>query len=54
VTVNVIVPGSTMSEGAKDFLANKARLDGVSQKEVETSFFFKRKNTIFIRTFCFS
>jgi NAD(P)-dependent dehydrogenase (short-subunit alcohol dehydrogenase family) len=51
VTVNVIVPGSTMSEGAKDFLANKAKLDGVSQKEVETSFFSSERTQSLLERF---
>jgi NAD(P)-dependent dehydrogenase (short-subunit alcohol dehydrogenase family) len=51
VTVNVIVPGSTLSEGAKDFLANKAKLEGVSQKEVEQTFFSDERTQSLLERF---
>ena len=39
VTVNSLVPGSTLTEGAEKFLANQAASQGVSKDEVSEQFF---------------
>lgn len=39
VTVNVIVPGSTLSEGAEEFLTSLSKKDKISLEEVKKRFF---------------
>ena len=39
VTVNTIVPGSTLSEGSEEFLTETAKRENKTKKEVEESFF---------------
>lgn len=39
VTVNTVLPGSTLSEGAEHFLRDQAKKDGVTEAEVADSFF---------------
>ena len=51
VTVNTIVPGSTLSEGAKDFLSNKAKLDGTTPMAVEASFFKEERTQSLLERF---
>ena len=39
VTVNTIVPGSTLSEGSEEFLTETAKRENKTKEEVEKSFF---------------
>ena len=39
VTVNTVVPGSTLSEGAENLISEIAEREGKSPKEIETDFF---------------
>ncbi|MFQ3340617.1 MAG: NAD(P)-dependent dehydrogenase (short-subunit alcohol dehydrogenase family) [Flavobacteriaceae bacterium] len=39
VTVNTVVPGSTLSEGAKHFIADKAAKEGRDANAIESTFF---------------
>jgi NAD(P)-dependent dehydrogenase (short-subunit alcohol dehydrogenase family) len=39
VTVNSVLPGSTLTEGAKRFLKEQAEADQISEKEVANNFF---------------
>ena len=39
VTVNTVLPGSTMSEGASNFLSNLAVQEGKSREQIEEEFF---------------
>lgn len=51
VTSNVIVPGSTLSEGAKRFLADKAAVEKTTIEEVETNFFKNERANSLLQRF---
>ena len=51
VTVNAIVPGSTLSEGAERFLQEVAEKDQISEAEVASNFFKNVRNTSIIQRF---
>ena len=43
VTVNTVMPGSTLTEGARSFLEDKAEKEGLSTLEIEQDFFRKER-----------
>lgn len=50
VTVNTLVPGSTLTEGAKKFIANKAAAEQKNSEEIERLFFqAERPNSLLER-----
>ncbi|MEM1136229.1 MAG: SDR family oxidoreductase [Bacteroidota bacterium] len=51
VTVNAVMPGSTLSEGAKRFLEEQATKKGVSEKEVANNFFDNVRTTSLLGRF---
>ena len=51
VTVNTVVPGSTLSEGAKHFIADKATKEGSNPKTVEIDFFRKERTQSLLERF---
>ncbi len=51
VTVNTIMPGSTLSEGAERFLEETAKKDGVSKQNVERDFFSKVRTSSLLQRF---
>ena len=51
VTSNVIVPGSTLSEGAKNYLEIKSELENVTKNQVERNFFKDERKTSLIKRF---
>lgn len=51
VTVNTVLPGSTMSEGAGDFINNLAREKRMSAKEVEKEFFILERPSSLLQRF---
>jgi len=51
VTVNSVVPGSTLSEGAKRFLKDQAEKDQISEKEVADNFFKNVRTTSLLERF---
>ena len=51
VTVNTVVPGSTLSEGAKHFIADKAVKEGSNPKTVERDFFRKERTQSLLERF---
>jgi NAD(P)-dependent dehydrogenase (short-subunit alcohol dehydrogenase family) len=51
VTVNTVIPGSTLSEGAVQFLENSAQKEGKTKEEVEASFFSKVRTTSLLQRF---
>ncbi|TMM59207.1 SDR family oxidoreductase [Maribacter algarum] len=51
VTVNTIVPGSTLSEGAERFLENAAEKDGKIKAEVEEDFFSEVRTSSLLQRF---
>ena len=51
VTVNSIVPGSTLSEGAKQFLKDEAEKSGKSEAAVEADFFKEIRTSSLIQRF---
>ncbi len=51
VTVNSILPGSTLSEGAEQFLAEEAQKTGRSKKQVEADFFKEVRTSSLIQRF---
>jgi NAD(P)-dependent dehydrogenase (short-subunit alcohol dehydrogenase family) len=51
VTVNVVLPGPTRSEGVEGFLENLARTKNVSKEEAEASFFKTARPTSLIQRF---
>ncbi|MEO2100164.1 MAG: SDR family oxidoreductase, partial [Flavobacteriaceae bacterium] len=46
-----IVPGSTLSEGAKRFLADKAAVEKTTIEEVETNFFKNERANSLLQRF---
>jgi len=51
VTVNTIVPGSTLSEGAERFLEFAAQKDGKTKEEVEQHFFTEVRTSSLLQRF---
>jgi len=51
VTVNTIVPGSTLSEGAEQFLENAAQKDGKTKAQVEEAFFTEVRTSSLLQRF---
>ncbi len=51
VTINTIVPGSTMTEGAQEFLSNLADKEGKTVKQVEADFFKDIRTSSLIERF---
>ena len=51
VTVNSIVPGSTLTEGAEKFLKNQAETQGISTKQVSDQFFKDVRTTSILGRF---
>nr|WP_299170680.1 SDR family oxidoreductase [uncultured Allomuricauda sp.] len=51
VTVNSVLPGSTLSEGAENFLENEAQKSGKTKQEVETTFFKEVRTSSLIQRF---
>ncbi|MEK9612466.1 MAG: SDR family NAD(P)-dependent oxidoreductase [Flavobacteriaceae bacterium] len=51
VTVNVVVPGSTLSEGAKQFLKEKAEVENSTAEKVEAHFFRNERTTSLLQRF---
>ena len=51
VTVNTIIPGSTLSEGAEQFLENAARKEGKTKAEVESNFFTEVRTSSLLQRF---
>ena len=51
VTVNTIVPGSTLSEGAKIFLKESAKRDNKSVEDVEKNFFKEVRDSSLLERF---
>lgn len=51
VTVNTIVPGSTLSEGAEQFLENAAQKEGKTKAQVEADFFTEVRTSSLLQRF---
>ncbi len=51
VTSNVVVPGSTLTEGSKTFLANKAAEQNTALEAVEKDFFNNDRNSSLLKRF---
>ena len=51
VTVNTIIPGSTLSEGAEQFLENAAQKEGKTKAQIETSFFTEVRSSSLLQRF---
>jgi len=51
VTVNTIVPGSTLSEGAEQFLENAAQKERKSKAQVEEAFFTEVRTSSLLQRF---
>ncbi len=51
VTVNAVIPGSTLSEGAEQFLENAAKKEGKTKSEVEADFFTKVRTSSLLQRF---
>lgn len=51
VTVNTVLPGSTLSEGAEQFLADVAQKEGKTPKQVETEFFTNVRTSSLLQRF---
>lgn len=51
VTVNTVMPGSTLSEGAKRFLKEQALKEKISEEEVATGFFKNVRTTSILGRF---
>lgn len=51
VTVNTIVPGSTLSEGAEQFLENAAQKEGKTKTQVEEAFFTEVRTSSLLQRF---
>jgi len=51
VTVNALVPGSTLTEGAQEFLKNQAAIEQRSEDEVAGDFFKQVRTTSLIQRF---
>ncbi|GAB5474680.1 MAG: SDR family oxidoreductase [Maribacter sp.] len=51
VTVNTVVPGSTLSEGAELFLENTAKKEGKTKAQVEEAFFTEVRTSSLLQRF---
>ena len=51
VTVNTVVPGSTLSEGAEQFLENSAQIEGKTRAQVEEAFFTEVRTSSLLQRF---
>ena len=51
VTVNAVMPGSTLSDGAKRFLKEQAASDNITEDEAEVDFFKKVRTTSLLGRF---
>ena len=51
VTVNTVMPGSTLSEGARKFLNDKAIEEGRTPQEVESDFFTTERTSSLLQRF---
>lgn len=51
VTVNTIIPGSTLTEGAQNFLKEQAENQGISQEQVTQDFFKSDRNSSLLQRF---
>jgi len=51
VTVNTIVPGSTLSEGAAKFLENAAKEESKSKTQIEEEFFTQKRTSSLLQRF---
>lgn len=51
VTVNTIVPGSTLSEGAAQFLENAAKEESKSKTQIEEEFFTQKRTSSLLQRF---
>lgn len=51
VTVNTIIPGSTLSEGAEQFLENAAQKEGKTKAQVEADFFTEVRTSSLLQRF---
>lgn len=51
VTVNTILPGSTLTEGAENFLKEQAESQGLSQAQVAKEFFKTDRNSSLLQRF---
>lgn len=51
VTVNCVLPGSTLSEGAAQFLKNQAHKENTTEQEVADNFFKKVRTSSLIQRF---
>lgn len=51
VTVNTVLPGSTMSEGAGEFIGNLAKEKAISKEQVEKDFFTKERPSSLLQRF---
>ncbi|MFT6369490.1 MAG: NAD(P)-dependent dehydrogenase (short-subunit alcohol dehydrogenase family) [Maribacter sp.] len=51
VTVNTIVPGSTLSEGAEQFLENTAKKESKTKAQIEAEFFTQKRTSSLLQRF---
>ena len=51
VTVNTVIPGSTLSEGAEQFLADVAQKEGKTPQQVEREFFTNVRTSSLLQRF---
>ena len=51
VTVNTVIPGSTLSEGAQQFLTEVAQRENSTQQEVEADFFTTVRTSSLLQRF---
>ena len=51
VTVNTILPGSTLTEGAEQFLENAAQKEGKTKTQVEVDFFTEVRTSSLLQRF---
>ncbi len=51
ITVNAVLPGSTLSEGAERFLRDAAEKEGISQQEVADNFFKNVRTSLLVGRF---
>lgn len=51
VTVNAIIPGSTLTEGARNFLQEQAENKGITEEQVAQEFFKSDRNSSLLQRF---
>jgi len=51
VTVNAIIPGSTLTQGARNFLKEQAESQGLSEEQVAQEFFKSDRNSSLLQRF---